>query len=533
MEPIKGKYVRERSLSISSDWTVDVEEFDDIVSISLKPKPNEKYPAKPHAKLVAQKLGVKSGLIYLPGLQEQSYEDSDMPVHWRQRRYFYYMSGINFSGCVVTYDIHRESLYAWIPALNVGSGVIFNGQVPSIKEVKAEYDFDDVRYISTLGDYLTNFVHYNPRDKIYQLHHYQAPKNVAREAILIDGRRSYLRDFPFEFTKLKPAMNAARVIKDDYEIKMIRRANAISAQAHTNVLKGIAHFDNEAEIEAIFMATCVSDQAKEQSYGIIAGSGSNASVLHYIANNEPLKGRQLVCLDAGAEWKCYASDVTRTFPISGNFTKEAKDIYDLVAKMQESSIAMIKPGVDFGIIVENSVKVAVEGLIKLGLLQNGTSEELYLSGAWRAFFPHGLGHHVGLEVHDVGDGSDRLNLLSGHRSANTWMAAYSKKSLDSVISAGTTLLSHMVVTIEPGIYFSRYALEDLFLKDTRYAKFINKDLLAKYYPVGGVRIEDDILVTEDGYENLTTAPKGDDALKIINEWKETATGVAKRRGWLW
>jgi Xaa-Pro dipeptidase len=104
-----------------------------------------------------------------------------------------------------------------------------------------------------------------------------------------------------------------------------------------------------------------------------------------------LKGRQLVCLDAGAEWKCYASDVTRTFPISGEFTKEAKEIYDLVAEMQESCIAMIKPGVDFGIIAENSVKVAVDGLIKLGLLQNGASEELYLSGVWRAFFPHGLG----------------------------------------------------------------------------------------------------------------------------------------------
>jgi len=113
-----------------------------------------------------------------------------------------------------------------------------------------------------------------------------------------------------------------------------------------------------------------------------------------VANNEPLKGRQLVCLDAGAEWKCYASDVTRTFPISGSFTKEAKDIYDLVAEMQESCIAMIKPGVDFGIIVENSVKIAVNGLVKLGLLQNGTPEELYLSGAWRVFFPHGLGRKL-------------------------------------------------------------------------------------------------------------------------------------------
>jgi Xaa-Pro dipeptidase len=156
-------------------------------------------------------------------------------------------------------------------------------------------------------------------------------------------------------------------------------------------LKGIRYLENEAEIEAIFEATCISKQAKQQSYGIIAGSGPNASVLHYVANNEPLKGRQLVCLDAGCEWKCYASDVTRTFPISGQFTPEAKAIYDIVTKMQEECIAMVKPGVDFGSILTHSEKVGVEGLKNLGLLQNGTSEELYLSGAWAAFFPHGLG----------------------------------------------------------------------------------------------------------------------------------------------
>lgn len=364
---------------------------------------------------MAKKLGVKTGLIYLPGLQERSYEDSDMPVHWRQRRYFYYMSGIDFPGCTVTYDIHRDSLYAWIPPPTTGSSVIFNGSAPTIKEVKAKYDFDDVQYTTTLGDYLIKFAHYNPGSKIYQLHHYQVPRNMAREVTLIDGRRSYLQDYPFEFTKLQPAMNAARVIKDPYEIKMIRKANSISAQAHVNVLRGIRHFENEAEIEAIFAATCISEQAKQQSYGIIAGSGPNASVLHYVANNEPLKGRQLVCLDAGAEWKCYASDVTRTFPISGHFSIEAKAIYDLVAKMQESCIAMIKPGVDFGSIVENSVKVAVDGLLKLGLLQNGASEELYLSGAWRAFFPHGLGRKLSpFRIHSLSD-SSRLRRTRGPR----------------------------------------------------------------------------------------------------------------------
>lgn len=192
-------------------------------------------------------------------------------------------------------------------------------------------------------------------------------------------------------------MNEARGVKSEYEIKMLRKANAISAQGHINVLKGITRFKNEAEIEAVFLATSTAMQAKMQSYGIIAGSGVNASTLHYMANNEPLEGRELVCLDAGAEWKCYSSDVTRTFPISGTWTPEAKAIYDLVEKMQEECIAIIKPGLNWtreGNLLSH--RLAVEGLIKLGLLQGGTFEEIFKSGVSSAFFPHGVSPSITL-----------------------------------------------------------------------------------------------------------------------------------------
>jgi len=171
---------------------------------------------------------------------------------------------------------------------------------------------------------------------------------------------------------------------------MIRKANEITAQAHINVLRSIKQLTNEAEIEAIFAATCTAKLAKQQSYGIIAGSGSNASVLHYVSNNEPLTGRQLVCLDAGCEWELYASDVTRTFPISGKFTPEAKAIYDVVEKMQEECIELVKPGVDYREIQLHAEKVAIAGLLKLGLLHRGTVDEIYKSGAHAAFFPHGV-----------------------------------------------------------------------------------------------------------------------------------------------
>lgn len=203
------------------------------------------------------------------------------------------------------------------------------------------------------------------------------------------------------FVKM-PAMDASRVIKSSYEIKMIRKACAITAKAHINVLKHVKAFKNESEIEAIFTATCIAHQAKQQAYGIIAGSGPNASTLHYSANNESLEGRQLVCLDAGCEWKCYASDVTRTFPISGEYSPEAKEIYDLVAEMQEKCIEMVRPDADYRDINSRAHAIATVGLLKLGLLHNGSFEEIYKAGASKAFLPHGLGRRFPLALRSNG-----------------------------------------------------------------------------------------------------------------------------------
>jgi Xaa-Pro dipeptidase len=145
---------------------------------------------------------------------------------------------------------------------------------------------------------------------------------------------------------------------------------------------------NETEIEATFEASCVSAGAKKQAYEVIAGSGENASTLHYVANNQPLKGRQLVCLDAGCEWECYASDVTRTFPISGTFSKEATEIYDIVKEMQERCVELVKPGVNFRNLHLLALQIAVKGLMKLGILHNGSFEAVLRTGI--AFFPHGV-----------------------------------------------------------------------------------------------------------------------------------------------
>jgi len=169
----------------------------------------------------------------------------------------------------------------------------------------------------------------------------------------------------------------------------------------------LTKLSNEREVDAIFRGFCIANGAKQLAYPVIAGSGPNAGTLHYDDNNQPLAGRQLICMDAGAEWFCYASDVTRTFPISGSFSPEAAAIHAIVTRMQEECIQRVRPGVLFQALHIHACAVAVIELLRLGILHNGTAAEILQRGTVAAFFPHGLGHHVGLEVHDV-SGTDRL-----------------------------------------------------------------------------------------------------------------------------
>lgn len=277
-----------------------------------------------------------------------------------------------------------------MPAPKTGRSVIYDGTTPGPKEIQAKYDFDSVALISTLPSYVNYFAH-REKGLIYVLHPYHITKGATPQNFTFsDGYRSHLYISPWESTKLRPAMDANRLIKSPYEIKMLRKANAVTAEAHTNVLRHIKYLKNESEVEAIFTGTCIAQQAKQQAYGVIAGSGENASTLHYIANNEPLAGRQLLCIDAACEWDLYAADVTRTFPISGKFTPEAKAIYDIVNEMQEVAISHCVPGANYVNIHLLTVQVATRGLMTLGILQNGSEEELYRSGVTIAFFPHGV-----------------------------------------------------------------------------------------------------------------------------------------------
>jgi len=365
----------------------------------------------------------------------------------------------------VTYEIASERLILWIPYTDPRK-VLWYGSTPDIAECEEKLDVDDVRYTSGLTAFLRRYFDVHTTSPVFVLNGNQTPK--------FDGApgRGNVR---YDATRLQPAMDAARVIKTEFEVALIRRANAVSSAAHRAVMERLRRLTNEREIEAVFKGVCIARGAKHQSYPVIAGSGINASTLHYEDNDQPLEGRQLVVLDAGCEWRCYASDVTRTLPLGrgkGMPTPEAAAIYALVERMQEECIARVRPGIPFRSLHLHACAVAVAGLLRLGILRGAPAEAILARGTVAAFFPHGLGHHVGLEVHDV-TGDERLLMRgaaatgfacrgvggSGVVGKREWVspemvvamcrdAATVRTTSDDVAQR---LAKNMIVTIEPGM----------------------------------------------------------------------------------
>lgn len=456
----------------------------------------DKYPAKAHARRVADKLRLVKGIIVLEASKFQLYPDSDQPLPFRQDRYFYYLSGCPEANCYVTYHIAADHLTLWLPEINQAR-VVWNGRGSTVEEAMDKYDIDEAQYTHSAGVKdldVSNFT---------TSYHGQIQR-ASNEYIY----RSHVC--------LKHALDACRVIKDEYEIGLITRANDISAAAHAAVLQNLHNFTNEAEVEAVYMQVCIAKHAKEQAYAPIVGAGANGSILHYDDNDQDFKDGQTMVIDAGCEVSCYASDVTRTLPLNSKSpgrwpSKEAKRVYGLVEKMQEECIKCMLPGTKFVEIAQMARHMAVDGLLELGVLE-GDHDDIFAAGTETGFFPHGLGHHLGLEVHDVAP-----DPAPPARSDRDGAASSTESWFQSCEASAQVLQPGMVVTIEPGIYFNEFLLRTYFLDNPKHSSFINKEVLARYMAVGGVRIEDDILVTKTGYRNLTTAPKGEKMLQIIRD----------------
>ncbi|KAK1249657.1 hypothetical protein MKX08_009660 [Trichoderma sp. CBMAI-0020] len=439
-----------------------------------------KYPGKAHARRVVDLMRKKdpqaSGVLYLEGRHTKLLEDNDSPEPFRQRRFFYYLTGCNLADCFFTYDMASAKSTLFIPPIDPHD-VIWSGLPTTIEDALRLYDVDEVKLTTEVNASLAHLAGTSASSTVYAI------QDQVSDHITFIGFDNK------DFGLLKPAIEASRVVKDEFEVAMIRKANAVSSAAHKAVVEKARQASNERELEAVFLERCVASGAKEMAYHPIVASGTAAATLHYVPNDAPLAGKQLLLIDAGAEWNNYASDITRTFPLNGKFTKEARAIYDIVLKMQQEVIHMIRADMHWEQAHVLAHKHAIAGLLALGILK-GDRDEIFNARISQAFFPHGLGHYLGMDTHDTG----------GNHNRQDPDVLFQNLRLRGQVPEGA------VVTVEPGIYFCKFII-DPYLENPEQSKYIDSAVLARYWDVGGVRIEDNILVTDGGYENLTPAIK--------------------------
>lgn len=276
---------------------------------------------------------------------------------------------------------------------------------------------------------------------------------------------------PATLTDYRPWLHDMRLFKSAEEVAVMRRAGEISAMAHTRAMEkcrpGMFEYQLEGEILHEFNRL----GARFPSYNTIVGSGENGCILHYTENECEMRDGDLVLIDAGCEYRGYAGDITRTFPVNGKFSKPQREVYDIVLASINKALEMFKPGISIREVNDQVVRIMIAGLVELGVMK-GDVEQLFAEQAHRQFFMHGLSHWLGLDVHDVGH--------------------YGSASRDRVLEPG------MVLTVEPGLYIAPDA-----------------DVPQEYRGIG-IRIEDDILITQDGNENLTASVVKDaDAIEAL------------------
>lgn len=340
------------------------------------------------------------------------------------------------------------------------------------KQALEKYDIDECRPVSELHDFLGNKadggLSFEEHSDVSQ------PLTIAEKDHLPADEYEQSVFLPWNLDTLHQAIDECRVTKDAYEIASIQHANGVTAAAHKAVMKSLKSAKNEQELEAIFIERSIALGCKKQAYSGIFGSGHNAATLHYQANNQPLSGRWNLLVDAAAEWECYCADVTRTFPLSGTFNKESEEIYTIVKSMQDGCLAMLRDGVQWEEVHGLAHEIAIEGLLALGILK-GDKKELFEARTSVAFFPHGLGHYLGMDTHDTGGCPDYGD----------------KDKMFQYLRVRGKLPEGSVITVEPGVYFCKFII-DPYLEDEKQKQFLDKEVLDRYWDVGGVRIEGSI-----------------------------------------
>jgi len=442
---------------------------------------------------------VKSGVILLPGNVESPMNYAGNTYHFRQDSSFLYFFGQDKPGFTGLIDVDGDKDYLFGEDFTIDD-IIWMGPQPTVKDLGTEagtaYTGSPAELEAAINDALSK------GRKIHFLPPYRAENMIMLENLLgISAGRVKQYASP----ELISAVVALREIKSDAEVAQIEKALDISYEMYTIAMQMALPGTKE---QAIFghMEGIAAAQGSGVSFPIILSIHGETLHNHYHGN--VMEKNHLLVIDSGAESpEHYASDITRTFPIGGEFTPKQKEIYEVVLKSQETAIAAIKPGVPYKDIHLKTAAVIANGLKDVGLMK-GDMDAAVREGAHALFFPHGLGHMMGLDVHDMEDlGENHIGYDGTVQRSSQFGLAY--------LRLAKTLKPGFVLTVEPGCYFIP-ALIDKWKAEGKFTEFINYDKLEQYKNFGGIRIEDDVLVTGGGHRVLgKPIPKDVDEIEAL------------------
>ncbi|MPW28133.1 Xaa-Pro aminopeptidase [Agarivorans sp. B2Z047] len=396
--------------------------------------------------------------IFCAAEEQTRSRDTEFP--FRQDSDFYYFSGFNEPSALLLLIKHAgETRTVLFNRRKDKLAEIWQGRRLGQEQAVSDLGMDKAHAIEELGEHL--HLELDGLDKVY-LAQGRYPAYDQQIFAAIECLRNGLRQgfkAPKQIEDWRPIVDEMRLIKSADEVALMRKAGEISAAGHVRAMRsckvGMWEYQLEAEIHHEFLMA----GSRAPAYGTIVGAGDNACILHYTENESVMQDGDLVLIDAGAEYQMYAGDITRTFPVNGKFSPEQAKLYKVVLDAQLAALDMLKPGVSIYEVNQVVLNIMVSGLVDIGIMQ-GDVATLIEEEAYKEYYMHGLGHWIGLDVHDVGDYYD--------------------------VKRTRPLVEGMAITIEPGLYIPADA-----------------EVQAAYQGIG-IRIEDDVVITSDGREILTS-----------------------------
>lgn len=438
--------------------------------------------------LQAASATVDGTFVLLEGGKDVSFNDTDVDYLFRQESFFQWCFGVKEPSCYGVINAKTGESVLFVPRLPEEYAT-WMGRLLSLEEFQSMYEVDKVCYVDELDNYFQSAA---PK-LILTLNGQNSDSKLFSKPASFEGIEKYIVNCDI----LHPIISECRVIKTAEEIEVLRYVAKISSDAHIKVMKFMKPGRSEYEGEAVFLHhTYGVGGCRHTSYTCICGSGINSAVLHYghaaAPNNKAVRNGDMCLFDMGANYAGYAADITCSFPANGKFTEDQKFIYNAVLAARNAVLKEAKEGVSWVDMHRLSCRVLLTRLKEGGMLV-GDVDEMLAAGLSGYVQPHGLGHLIGLDVHDVG------GYLPGQpeRPTEPWL---SKLRFARVLKAG------MYVTVEPGCYFID-TLMDKVLADPSLSKYVNKEVFERFRSFGGVRIEDDIIITKNGNENFAIVPR--------------------------